>query len=1148
MKILNLYFKNINSLEGETRIDFDRAPISDAGVFAITGPNGSGKSSILDAITLGLYGETYRFDKPAEHVMTKHTQESFARVEFALGEEKFRSSWRVAINPDSAEGALMPSEMTLSRLNGEEVMLEQNPVQVRHRIAELTGMDFHKFSKSMVLAQGDFAAFLNALDNERMDILEKIIGGDIYQDYRDQAVQKLQQVKNDLQQTEAELVATPVMEPAAIESAQQDLQDFSEQATEYRETLSELDEQLNRIKQVVELEQKLDAKQQIQKTVQADKEKHEALLTRIVEVQPAQGFKEEVDALDQATGLVAQSEQTLSGFHNEVAMLQRQLEAGHATQDTVASERTFSEQKAVVDELKLQISGLKQNLPQENALLQSVSQQLAEKQNALSTVEQWLKENPGDKVLLESFPETGKLRSLRVELAELKNKQKKHSQWTKSTTTALKKNKAGSKRVAKQLKLLQRKLAADEQTIKDRTHGKSFEELEELRAEQLERVSDFTELFELAKVNNKIGKKSLFSIFKRSKHDLEVEEHELINEQNTLQLEIGKEENIRKSLEKAVTNEALLKKMQADRNKLEDGKPCPLCGALKHPYVSRPPVISDSKKALADQRGKILALRSHSDSLALQIKELQKKEREDSDKTVRLEQVRSQWRTLCNRLNSVNPRMDIDNFSLMKKLLKTEKQQLKEINSLIGRCSKLHDTIEKTKVNIANSTSLLEELKSENESLDAEWDNRPRELIELEKAYEQCKADESTLAEKVSKQLEALGEVMPAKGQEDSLFDRLNMRRKEYQTRIMRQKVLTEEIVSLQEKVTICQEDVDALNHKLEERSSILKGEEMIGLHLALVEKQKLIVDKEQQLVAEQAQANTVQQALQSKLVGSQFNSIEELKESLALLANQQTVEQELQQLNEQLVTLKNEIVELQKVLQQEQALLAGAEPEQALLDQQQQLQEKLNIVELEISTLQNQLSRQDAMQEKAGRLQQQLAEQQAQLEDCEAEMKLVTDENALPFRRKVQQEMVDRLLSQTNKVLEKISGRYYVRNEATADGFALRIEDTKQGNVHRLPKTLSGGESFVVSLALALALAESASNGHALDSLFIDEGFGYLDAEALYLVMSTLESLPTHGKTVGIISHIEAVQKRVKTQIEMVKKPNGLSALKLAS
>lgn len=116
MRILNINFKNINSLEGEGRIDFDQGPIADSGVFAITGPNGSGKTSILDVITLGLYGETFRLDKPAEHVMTKQTNDSLAQVEFMLGDARFRSSWRVERIGDSA---LQPF-MALTRLDGED--------------------------------------------------------------------------------------------------------------------------------------------------------------------------------------------------------------------------------------------------------------------------------------------------------------------------------------------------------------------------------------------------------------------------------------------------------------------------------------------------------------------------------------------------------------------------------------------------------------------------------------------------------------------------------------------------------------------------------------------------------------------------------------------------------------------------------------------------------------------------------------------------------------------------------------------------------------------------------------------------------------------------------------------------------------------
>ncbi|WFP50731.1 SbcC/MukB-like Walker B domain-containing protein [Methylomonas sp. EFPC3] len=138
--------------------------------------------------------------------------------------------------------------------------------------------------------------------------------------------------------------------------------------------------------------------------------------------------------------------------------------------------------------------------------------------------------------------------------------------------------------------------------------------------------------------------------------------------------------------------------------------------------------------------------------------------------------------------------------------------------------------------------------------------------------------------------------------------------------------------------------------------------------------------------------------------------------------------------------------------------------------------------------------------------------------------------------------------MSKANQILEKLSGRYYVRSAVNDHGLALEIEDTKQRNLRRLPKTLSGGESFVVSLALALALAEIANNGRAIDSLFLDEGFGNLDAEALYLAMSALEGLTTQGKTVGVISHVDAVKKRIKTQIELVKKANGLSELKMVA
>ncbi len=95
MKILGVKFKNINSLTGEWEIRFDRSPISDTRLFAIVGPNGSGKSSILDAITLGLYGETARLGSPETAILNLQGNESYAEVTFSVMDHRYFSKWSV---------------------------------------------------------------------------------------------------------------------------------------------------------------------------------------------------------------------------------------------------------------------------------------------------------------------------------------------------------------------------------------------------------------------------------------------------------------------------------------------------------------------------------------------------------------------------------------------------------------------------------------------------------------------------------------------------------------------------------------------------------------------------------------------------------------------------------------------------------------------------------------------------------------------------------------------------------------------------------------------------------------------------------------------------------------------------------------------
>jgi exonuclease SbcC len=147
-------------------------------------------------------------------------------------------------------------------------------------------------------------------------------------------------------------------------------------------------------------------------------------------------------------------------------------------------------------------------------------------------------------------------------------------------------------------------------------------------------------------------------------------------------------------------------------------------------------------------------------------------------------------------------------------------------------------------------------------------------------------------------------------------------------------------------------------------------------------------------------------------------------------------------------------------------------------------------------------------------------------------------------FRRFAQGLTLDNLVYLANKQLDRIHGRYLLKRKEE-QGLALTVLDTWQGDVERDTKTLSGGESFLVSLALALALSDLVSHRTSIDSLFLDEGFGTLDAETLDIALDALDNLNASGKMIGVISHIEAMKERIPTQLRVIKK-SGLGVSEL--
>jgi exonuclease SbcC len=161
----------------------------------------------------------------------------------------------------------------------------------------------------------------------------------------------------------------------------------------------------------------------------------------------------------------------------------------------------------------------------------------------------------------------------------------------------------------------------------------------------------------------------------------------------------------------------------------------------------------------------------------------------------------------------------------------------------------------------------------------------------------------------------------------------------------------------------------------------------------------------------------------------------------------------------------------------------------------------------------------------------------------------LIGSANGNVFSRFAQGLTLERLVGVANRHLAQLNPRYSMRRSTEdLDGLELEIIDHYQADVARPMRSLSGGESFLASLALAVGLSELASGKTAIESLFIDEGFGMLDADTLETAMAALEGLQARGKTIGVISHVDAMKERITTQIRIQKRDGGRSILEIVS
>jgi exonuclease SbcC len=383
---------------------------------------------------------------------------------------------------------------------------------------------------------------------------------------------------------------------------------------------------------------------------------------------------------------------------------------------------------------------------------------------------------------------------------------------------------------------------------------------------------------------------------------------------------------------------------------------------------------------------------------------------------------------------------------------------------------------------------------------------------------------------------------------------------------------LPAEIERLKKELSGADEQINAEQEALHTLKT--KREATFGTGDALSEKQeteKTLFERQQQIEAIQQEARQIRQLLLKKQTLKQstaklwqdaqnkcrqieqqilnaaatagFSSLEELQSSLLDFEQRRAIEQQRDAVDDEISRYTASMDTIQK------EIAAGGLKEMAAESSVElglQLQNALNQKDqlaAELSTASDRLEQHQTVEKEYQQKLRELEQQEKVCDQIHTQKRLFETVEDAESKMRIRELLLERLLEQSNRHLGNLSSRYCLKREQTT-GLGVEIEDVFQQKSRRSINTLSGGESFLISLSLALGLSDMAANGRKMESLFIDEGFGCLDDDTLYNVLSALKDLKNNGKMVGVISHVKKVEEEIPTKIRITKMPGGVSRL----
>ena len=1209
MKIRKVILRNLNSLKlakpsDTIEIDFTSAPLNFAGIFAIVGDTGAGKTTILDAITLAFYGKVHRNGNEKE-IMSYGATESLAEVEFEVKKNIYRAKWTLSKAFSKADGKLKTPDRELSQLEvktGKFKILHKGVKGFEVKIQEITGLDYNQFCKSVLLAQGDFAAFLSANEKERSELLERITGTAHYSKLSQAAYERHALEEKKLDQLKEQLQQLNFLQTIAPDFLEAQILSNTKAIEQHQETLQELRQQLSWLQDMVTLRTKTD---QTRQQIHQIKEKQIAQYARFEQLSlhqkaiPFQASLQQLedmskerdriktiiqDAVNAQTALQLQmdaQEAELAKITPQLAQLQQERESRFALFERVLQLDEHVAQK------KIEISALRKNWKTKNDKQQEEIQQSNKLQKELQVTKNqivelsgWLEEN-------NKFQDLEKdIAALALLLQQSKASEKSIKEWEHAQETLA--------------KSLVEKEKAEHLATKQMEDAEAY--WEELNRELLK----FTTPLELKKFKSRTALVAYkittlqqlkdFCVRLKTYADTQSEIDQFDKQLQITTAELEASEAQVKSLEKE------LPVLQADyqarkrhydlelaysnvnfeqtRSQLQIGEPCPVCRSIHHPfrdlgwdntYVDNAhQLVEVAQAAIQKVQKKLNVTEQQYAVLAAQQENLSKSIHSKVEKLSVLKQ----------QVLAVAP---VENFAFG------------SLDYLLLQLSNYQASVEL----VAGNLLSLEEITAKIE-LQEERKNKAaiqqKELVaaiqaEIEQFKKQAKYlhdIKETLLETLSNATQYLTKYQLEKQHLEIAYTTLEQQLTNFKTK-------SEALRRSLEKSALCSQQLSGLGQQLQERQEGLLALEQ---QIQLAETQQTQWQSERVSLLGTKNPQIEKQAFQAQLqrveqLSEQFRNQLQIQqqEKTALQAIQTTNLSVLERFQQQGQTLQTSLLqsikeegfininairaailpplEAQQILSLKEKLQAELHHLQQLLkdvELQLEAEQSKQLTEVEASVLQIQLvaleeTHQNMLQQ-LGSLKEQL-EQQKKIAHQTEQLQLKYEQqkkeyvrwkklndvigmkNGNKFRVFAQSLTLQQLVYYANQHLNKLNDRYYIRKRE-GEALELDIIDLFQANHARSMKTLSGGESFLASLALALGLSELAGHNAQIRSLFIDEGFGTLDDATLEVAITTLENLQATGKTIGIISHVKALKERITTQIQVQKKGNGFSEIKI--